>query len=290
MTNPPEHPFSGEGSLTVHTRNQGERRIHERLWPGGKPIVGVIHLLPLPGSPRWRGSMAEVLERAATEAEVLREAGLDGLLVENFMDAPFHPESVPPETVAAMTLAVETVKRLVGIPVGLNVLRNDARAALAVAISTEASFIRVNVHTGSMYTDQGLLQGKAHETLRTRRALGADVAILADVLVKHATPPPGTELETAARDTWHRGLADGLILTGTETGAPVQVEALRRVRSAVPGEARIWVGSGATSENAAALLDASDGIIVGSTLQSGGRAGGGVDRGRVEAFMTALGR
>jgi len=290
MTDPSGDPCSEERSLTVHTRGPGEPRIHDRLWLGGKPIVGVIHLLPLPGSPRWRGSMAEVLERAAREAEILREAGLDGLLVENFMDAPFHPETVPPETVAAMTLAVETVKRLARIPVGVNVLRNDARAALAVATSTGASFIRVNVHTGSMYTDQGMLQGRAHQTLRTRRALGADVAILADVLVKHATPPPGTDLETAARDTWIRGLADGLILTGTETGIPVRVDELRRVRSAVPEEARIWAGSGATPDNVGALLDASDGIIVGSTLEAGGTAGGGVDRGRVEAFMTALGR
>lgn len=234
--------------------------------------------------------MAEVLERAGTEAEILRDNGLDGILVENFMDAPFYPDSVPPETIAAMTLAVGAVMRHAQIPVGLNILRNDARAALGVAICTGASFIRVNVHTGSMYTDQGLLRGKAHETLRVRRALGAEVAILADVLVKHATPPPGTDLQTAARETWQRGLADGLILTGRETGAPIRMDELRRVRAVVPEDAWLWVGSGATPENAATLLGVSDGMIVGSSLQSGGRAGGGVERSRVEAFMAALGR
>jgi predicted TIM-barrel enzyme len=97
-------------------------------------------------------------------------------------------------------------------------------------------------------------------------------------------------VETAARDTWFRGLADGLILTGTETGTPVRVDELRRVRGVIPEDAPLWVGSGATPENAATLLSTSDGIIVGSTLQSGGRAGGGLEPSRVEAFMAALGR
>jgi len=161
---------------------------------------------------------------------------------------------------------------------------------LAVAASTGAAFIRVNVHTGSMFTDQGLIQGEAHLTLRRRRALGSDVAILADVMVKHAAPPPESRLEPTVRDTWYRGLADGLILTGAETGAPVLPEEIRRTRSVLPREGRIWVGSGATPETAATLLDEADGIIVGSALQAGGRAGGGADRDQVRRFMDGVGR
>lgn len=264
--------------------------LHQRSWPGKRPVVGVIHLLPLPGSPRWGGSMSEVLERASREARLLEEGGLDGILVENFLDAPFYPASVPPETVAAMTAVVQSLMATTRIPAGVNVLRNDAAAALAVAAATGASFIRVNVHTGSMFTDQGLLNGKAHETLRQRRTLGLDVAILADVLVKHATPPPGVTLDAVARDTWQRGLADGLILTGRETGSPVQPGQIRKVREAIPGTVRIWVGSGATPETARDLLEDADGIIVGSALQKGGRAGEGVERQRVDAFMQSLGR
>jgi membrane complex biogenesis BtpA family protein len=265
-------------------------RRHEKLWPGRKPVVGVIHLLPLPGSPRWRESVAEILDRALIEADILLDEGLDGVLVENFLDAPFYPGPVPPETVAAMTVVLQAVVRRSGVPVGVNVLRNDAYAALAVAACTGASFIRVNIHTGSMFTDQGLIHGEAHRTLRQRRALGSDVAILADVLVKHASPPPGSSLETAARDTWYRGLADGVILTGTETGSPVRSEEIRRIREALPREGRIWVGSGATPEMAAALLEDADGILVGSALQSGGKAGGGVERARVRRFLDSLGR
>jgi len=232
--------------------------------------------------------MEPVVARALREATILQEEGLDGILVENFMDAPFFPDSVPPETVAAMTVVVEAVVKNSSVPVGVNVLRNDARSAMAVAAATGASFIRVNVHTGVMFTDQGLIQGKAHDTLRQRAGLGIHVAILADVLVKHATPPPGLTLEGAARDAWFRGLADGIILTGTETGSPVRVEEIRQLRGALPPEGRVWVGSGATQDTVARLREAADGIIVGSALQRGGRAGGGVERRRVRAFMSRL--
>ncbi len=264
--------------------------LHRLLWGGEKPVVGVLHLLPLPGSPRWRGSMAEVRDRALREAEILEGAGISGLVVENFQDAPFYPKSVPPETVAALAVLTEAVVSASDLPVGVNVLRNDAVSALGVAAATGARFVRVNIHTGSMFTDQGLLHGRAHETLRLRASLGIRVAIFADVLVKHATPPQGTTLEAAGRDSWHRGLADGLILTGSETGAPTSVEAIKRLRGALPAEAPIWVGSGVTPETAKLLLASSDGLIVGSAFQKGGRAGAGVDRARVSAFLNALGR
>jgi len=263
---------------------------HQELWGEIKPVVGMVHLLPLPGSPAWGLSMDQVVERACLDARCLAGAGFSGVLVENFGDAPFFPSSVPPETVAAMGVVVREVAREVATPVGVNVLRNDAAAALAVATAAGAQFMRVNVHTGSMYTDQGLLEGRAHETLRLREALGSPCSILADVLVKHATPPPGLTLEAASADTWLRGMADGLILTGTGTGAPVNMDDLQRARAALPPEAPLWVGSGATAETASSLLAEADGVIVGSALQAQGRAGGGVEEARVRAFMEALQR
>jgi membrane complex biogenesis BtpA family protein len=260
------------------------------LWGERAPVVGMVHLLPLPGSPGWRGSMDQVRDRACRDATALAEGRLDGILVENYGDMPFFPSRVPPETVAAMAVLVREVVRSVGLPVGVNVLRNDAEAALSVGVAAGARFMRVNVHTGSMFTDQGLLEGRAHRTLRRRHALGASIPILADVMVKHAAPPPGLTLESAARDTLLRGLADGLILTGTETGRPVDLEALRRIRAILPPDAKVWVGSGVTPETAASTIKVADGIIVGSALQAGGSAGGGIDAGRVRRFMEALDR
>ena len=144
-----------------------------------RPLVGMVHLLPLPGAPRWDGSMSAVIGRARADAAALAAGGFHGVMVENFLDAPFHPAAVPAETVAAMAVIVDRVREECGLPVGVNVLRNDAYAALAIAAATSARFIRVNVHTGAMLTDQGWLDGRAHETLRTRLRLAPDVAILA---------------------------------------------------------------------------------------------------------------
>lgn len=257
-------------------------------------LLGMIHLLPLPGSPRWNqhgGGLEPVLARARADALTLIEGGMEGLIVENFGDTPFLPGRVGPETCAAMTLATAAVRDVVGsqVPIGVNVLRNDARTALGVAAITGADFIRINVHTGSMFTDQGLLHGEAHETLRARRAMEARVCICADVHVKHALPPAGASLAEAARDTAHRGLADVLIVSGSGTGRPVDPAALTQVREAVP-DFPIWIGSGVTPDRIADLLDMADGVIVGSVLQKGGKAGQGVELARVRALVKAAQR
>jgi len=256
------------------------------LWPGERPLIGMVHLLPLPGAPRWARSMAAIEERALADARALIDGGMDGVLVENFLDAPFFREHVPPETVASMARVVASVRRAVTVPLGVNVLRNDAHAALAIAVACEADFIRVNVHTGTMWTDQGVVQGRAADTLRTRAALGAHVAILADVLVKHATPPPGLEPEEAAADTWSRGLVDALIASGAATGRATDLEMLRAIARGAP-EAPVLVGSGVTPETVADLLGVAHGVIVGTALTREGRAGTGVDPERVRRLVRA---
>jgi len=256
------------------------------LWSGVRPLIGMVHLLPLPGAPRWKGSMDAVVERARMDAEALAGAGFDGIIVENFLDAPFYAGSVPAETVAAITRAVLAVRDITAVPVGVNVLRNDSAAALGIAAATGARFIRVNVHTGSMWTDQGLIEGRAHETLRLRRHLAPEVAILADVHVKHATPPAGSELASAASDAWTRGLADALVVSGSGTGRPTDLEEIRTAQGAA-AEAPVLVGSGITQDNAAALLAVADGAIVGTAAMVDGRPGAGIDAQRARALVAA---
>lgn len=252
-------------------------------------LIGMVHLPALPGAPAHELPMPAILDRVTRDSRTLVEAGFDALLVENFGDTPFYPDRVPPETVAALARAVSAAMAAApGLPVGVNVLRNDARAALGIAAATGASFIRVNVHTGSMYTDQGLLTGRAWETLRQRRALGIDCAILADVLVKHATPPAGTTLDDAALDLRQRGRADAVIVSGAGTGRPTDPARVSRLRALLP-DAPVLVGSGATPDSARALIDAgATGLIVGSSIQNGGRAGAGVDPERARRFVAAV--
>lgn len=251
-------------------------------------MVGMVHLGPLPGSPGFRGTIEAVLEGAARNAEILVAAGVDGIMVENFGDVPFHPGPVPPETVAGLTLAVARVRRVSGgLPVGVNVLRNDARAALGIAAATDAAFIRVNVHVGTMWTDQGPMVGMAHQTIRLRELLAPACAILADVHVKHATPPAGEDLADAARDAWYRGLADALVVSGAGTGSPTDPERLARIARAVP-EAPVWVGSGVSPETVPELWPSAAGFIVGSWLEEGGRPGAPVDPDRARALVAAV--
>jgi len=149
-----------------------------QIFKTANPMIGVVHLLPLPTSPRWQGDLRAVIARAEQEATALAAGGAHGIIIENFFDAPFPKSCVDPAVVSAMTLVVERLKQLVTLPIGINVLRNDARSALAIAACTSVSFVRVNVLTGVMATDQGLIEGEAHAILRYRRELGADVKIL----------------------------------------------------------------------------------------------------------------
>jgi uncharacterized protein len=253
------------------------------------PIIGVVHLLPLPTSPRWGGSLKAVLDRAEQEALALASGGVDGLMIENFFDAPFTKGTVDPAVVSAMTLVVKKIMGLVNIPVGINVLRNDAQSGMAIAACTGAQFIRVNVLTGVMATDQGLIEGCAYELLRYRRELGCDVKILADVLVKHARPLGTPNLTTAVRDTIERGLADAVILSGWATGSPPTLEDLELATAAANGTP-VLIGSGADWENISTLITAADGAIVSSSLKRQGKIDQSIDPIRVSQFVEAMRR
>ena len=253
------------------------------------PIIGVVHLLPLPTSARWGGSLKAVIDRAEQEATALASGGVDGIIVENFFDAPFTNSQVDPAVVSAMTLIVQRLMNLVTLPVGINVLRNDTQSAMAIASCVKAHFIRVNVLTGVMATDQGLIEGQAHQLLRYRRELGSEVKILADVLVKHARPLGSPNLTTAVQETIERGLADGVILSGWATGSPPSLEDLELASAAAKGTP-VFIGSGADWENIATLMQAADGVIVSSSLKRHGRIDQPIDPIRVSQFVEATRR
>jgi hypothetical protein len=230
--------------------------------------------------------MGPILEAARLDAERLIEAGFDGYVIENFGDAPFFKDSVPAHTVAAMTRVAAELSRPDTI-IGANVLRNDAASALAVAVAAQLNFIRVNVHVGATLTDQGVVEGQAAATLRLRASLGANVAIVADVDVKHARPlAPGYDRREAAKETYGRGGADALIVSGAATGEPVRLQDLEEIVSAVP-DAPVWIGSGATAETARSLLSLARGVIVGTSIKEGGSVHAPVDLERARAFIDA---
>jgi uncharacterized protein len=256
------------------------------LFPARKPLIACIHLLPLPGSPYYTGEMRAVYDTALAEVALFQRYPIDGLIVENYRDAPFYPGSIPAETVAALAAVTREIVRVAQVPVGVNALRNDAHAAMAVATAAEAAFMRVNVHMGAVVSDQGIIQGMSHATLRLRAALRSRVLILADAGVKHATPLAHRGLAMEARDLTERGLADAIIVSGAFTGEETSVRDIDIVRqhTTLP----VLLGSGATPENLHKVYASIDGLIVGSTFKKDGKAENLVEETRVKAFMAAL--
>lgn len=254
-----------------------------------KPLIGVVHLLPLPGSPGYGGSMQRVLSRAVSDARAYLESGMDALLVENFGDLPFYASAVAPETVAALTLAATRLRDMGSFPMGINVLRSDGPAAMAIAAVVGAQFVRVNVLSGAMVTDQGVIQGCAARIMRLRTSLKARVRVWGDLLVKHATPLGSGDILEAARDLTERAQADALIVTGPRTGTPVAEERLKALRRAMPRSPMV-VGSGVNPENLEPLWNLADGFIVGTSLKKGARTRAVVDPALVERLIGVRGR
>jgi membrane complex biogenesis BtpA family protein len=252
-----------------------------------KLLIGVVHLAPLPGSPRFKEKLADIVRKAVADARAYESGGADAVIIENFGDVPFTKSAVAPETIASMAVAGRAVRDAIQLPIGFNVLRNDAHAALALVAACDGSFIRVNVHTGAMLTDQGLIEGDAYQTLRLKKHLCPTAQIFADVHVKHAVPLGDWTIEDSAHDTVERGLADALVISGTGTGMATDVEDVRRVRKACP-RAKILIGSGITVENLKTLLPLIDGAIVGSSLKRHGRLENPVDAKRVAALKRAM--
>jgi len=256
-----------------------------------KPIIGMVHLKPLLGSPRYNDNgISRALEAALRDSRALEKGGADGLLMENYGDFPFKPTPTDPETVASMTAIGREMSRQIKLPLGVNVLRNGAIAALAIAHVIGARFIRVNVLTESVLTDQGIIGACAHHLMRYRRQLGAEnVHVYADVRSKHAAPIVSRPVEESARDAAYRGMADALIVTGAHTGAEPDRDQIRRIKKSVP-DRPVLIGSGLTRRNAAKLLAETDGAIVGTSLKESGIIEKPIDETRVKELVRCVAR
>ena len=254
-----------------------------------KPAISMVHLQPLPGSPRNQLPLTQIIDAALHDAGTLIDAGTDALMLENFGDSPFFASKVPGHVIADMTAVACALRHhWPHVPLGINVLRNDGCAAIAVAAACGATAIRVNVLCGARVTDQGLIEGCAADLLRLRRTLNAEhISIWADVDVKHSAPLGQRPLEDEVADVIHRGAADAVIVSGSRTGRTVDPQKLQKVRDAAAGTP-VLLGSGVDASNLSQYLHLGDGFIVGSALKTAGNATNPVDPQRAAAFMQAF--
>lgn len=243
-----------------------------RLFGRRGALIGMLHLRPLPGAPRYRSEdgMNAVLEQALSEARMLEDAGFDGVIIENGWDIPFvKPDQIGPETVAALTVITDRVNQAIDLPVGVNCLANAVEASIAVAAATGAAFVRANQWVNAYVANEGFIEGRAGLVTRYRHAIRADqVTVWADVQVKlgsHAITADRSLAEQARDADWFD--ADALIVTGSRLADPPIAEDLRTVREA--SSLPVVAGSGVRPENLATILECADAVIVGSALKDG---------------------
>lgn len=254
------------------------------LFGGKKPVIGMVHLLPLPGAPGYQGSLAEIFDRAVWEAETLEKAGVEALIVENFSDEPFIIGEPDVLSAAVMTAVLRDVRRVVSIPLGLNVQFNAWQAEMAIAHACGADFIRAEVFVDTVVSAQGIVYPCSAALMRYRKALGAGVLIFADIQTKYTTNLVAQPLSQSALDAQNAG-ADALIVTGAATGQATPLDAVAKVKEIV--DLPVLVGSGTTIHNVAESLEIADGAIVGSALKEGGLARNRVSSENAHAFMAA---
>jgi uncharacterized protein len=253
-----------------------------------KPVIGTVHVAPLPGAPRYDGApIRDIANRAIEDAKAYVSGGVDVLLIENAGDVPYRrPELVGPETVAGLTaVGVAVREALPEVPMGVIVVAHAVQQSIAIAKAIDGSFIRANQWVNAYIANEGYIEGAAAEALRYRAAIGAqDVRVLADVHVKHGSHAIVGDLPISqlTHDVETFG-ADVLIATGHHTGDPTRVEEVEAIKASASRS--VLVGSGLDASNAKELLDVADGAIVGSAMKRDGVWWERVDPARVEAIM-----
>lgn len=250
-----------------------------------RPLVAMIHLPPLPGAANYAGRpVAEIAEEAVEEAVLLAGAGFDGVMIQNTHDRPSRIR-VPAGTLAAMAAIASRIASRTHVRLGINVHKNDAEAALAIATASGASFVRIKVLVGAVIGVEGLIQGAAEQALMVQREYASDVEIWADLYELTSWTMAETSLENLADLATRFGKADRLIVTDPTVEASAL--AVERVRQATP--LPVLIGGRTSAANIREALDSSDGVIVGTCLRQGARTDAPLDPAAVREFMAAVG-
>jgi membrane complex biogenesis BtpA family protein len=257
-------------------------------FPNPKPIIGMIHVGALPGTPASRFSLAEITAQAVAEAAIYRDAGLDGVLIENMHDVPYLRGAVGPEIIAALAVIGHEVKSASRLPTGIQVLAGANRDAMAIAHAAQLDFIRAEGFVFAHVADEGLIQSSAAELLRYRKMIGAErVQVWADVKKKHSSHAITADITlgaTAEAVEFMRG--DAVIVTGSVTGDAPQLPDVQEVKAHC--RLPVLLGSGIDDRNIAAFYAAADGFIIGSFFKADGHWMNVVDPRRVARLLSAI--
>jgi hypothetical protein len=257
------------------------------LFGTAKPIIGMLHLRPLPGSSIYdNAGLESIVSQALKAAKILLDNGVNGLNIENYFDLSYSPDVAPAETVASMAIIANEIRRAFPKAVlGLCVLA-DPIASIAIAHAIRAQFIRATFFTEASVDVSGLVIRRPHEILRYRKFLDPSVKIFADVQIKHSAPLARRPIEESAYDAAYF-LADAVIISGKHTGFPTNIDDVKKVREVLP-DFPILIGSGINVQDAPKLFKYASGAFVGTTFKRDGKTDNSVDPSRVHDFMETM--
>jgi len=253
-----------------------------------KPIIGMIHLKALPGTPKFNNNINEIIDTALSEAEIYKDAGIDALAIENMHDVPYLKNNVGPEVSSLMSIIAHDVKKLSNLPCGIQVLSSANKAAIAIAKNAGLDFIRAEGFVFGHVADEGYIDANAGELLRYRKKIDADhIAVFTDIKKKHSSHNITSDVsivETAKAAEYF--LSDGLIVTGFSTGKEANIEEISEIKKTC--EVPVIVGSGITIDNISQYISSSDAFIVGSYFKKDGYWENVLQHNKIAAFMTKV--
>ncbi|MEM1220268.1 MAG: BtpA/SgcQ family protein [Bacteroidota bacterium] len=260
------------------------------LFPYRCPLIGMIHVPALPGTPAYGGRLSDILKKVEEETRVFAELGMDGILLENMHDIPYLKREVGPEITAGMTAAAQVARTYFNGPIGIQILAGANQAALAVALAASLDFVRAEGFVFGHLADEGWMESDAGKLLRYRKLIGAThIPILADIKKKHASHALTQDVDLVeTANAAHFFAADGVIVTGNSTGQVVREEDLQ-VLQATRKKLPVWIGSGLSAENLPMLYPLIDGAIVGSWIKKEGFWKNPLEPARIEQLLEVIG-
>ena len=258
---------------------------HLNLFNIYKPVIGMIHISALPGTPNFSGSVKQIIEQAKKEALIYKENGIDAIAIENMHDVPYLKRKVGPEITSLMSVIGYEVKNLTNLPCGIQILAGANKDALAAAHSAGLDFVRAEGFVFAHVADEGIIESDAGELLRYRKKIAAEnILIFTDIKKKHSSHSITADvdiIETAKAAQFF--LSDGIIITGSSTGYEADIDEVKKVKDEI--NIPVIIGSGITTENINKYLPIADAFIVGSSLKIKGRWMSEVDAGKVKELM-----
>ncbi|XP_015181914.1 PREDICTED: uncharacterized protein F13E9.13, mitochondrial [Polistes dominula] len=253
-------------------------------------VIGMIHVGALPGTPKYNGSMKEIIKTALKEAMIYKDCQVDGIIVENMHDVPYvKSKDISSETTAMMTRICVEIRKVIpeSIACGIQILAGCNKEALAVAKAADFNFIRSEGYIFSHIADEGFIDGCSGNLLRYRKHIDAEnILIFADIKKKHSSHAITSDISIAETvKAAEFFLADGVILTGSATGDPADLQELKEVKKVAKGP--VLIGSGVSIEN----IDhykSSDAVIVGTSFKIDGNWKNAVSKDKVHDFVTKI--